>query len=76
MAAVGVLALLATIVFRRTAIPRRLVVSGLVVALLIIGLMGYTANLGGQIRHTEIRSAAVPSAAASAARSEGERDED
>lgn len=72
MGAAGALALLATIVFRRKAIPRGIVGGGLVVALLIIGLMGYTANLGGQIRHTEIRSGAVPSAAASAARSEGE----
>jgi hypothetical protein len=27
--------------------------------LLVSGLMAYTANLGGQIRHTEIRSGAV-----------------
>lgn len=75
MGAAGALALLAAFVFRRKAIPRLIVGGGLVVALVNVGLMAWTANLGGQIRHTEIRAGAVPSAAAGAPRSEGERDE-
>jgi uncharacterized membrane protein len=76
MGAAGALALLATFVFRRKAIPRPVVGGGFVMALLITGLMGYTANLGGQIRHTEIGAGAVPSAAASESRSGQERDKD
>ena len=40
-------------------LPRTLTVMLLPVALLVTGLMAYTANLGGQIRHTEIRTGAV-----------------
>jgi uncharacterized membrane protein len=76
MVAAGALALLATFVFRRKPLPRRIVGGGLVVALLIFGLMGWTANLGGLIRHTEIRSGAVSSSATSESRSGEERDED
>jgi uncharacterized membrane protein len=75
MGAAGALALLATLVFRRKAMPRPLVGGGFVMALLITGLMGYTANLGGQIRHTEIGANTAPSAAAAAPRSEGERED-
>jgi len=56
MGVAGALALLAVFMFRRRALPRRIVGTGMAVALLITGLMGYTANLGGKIRHTEIRS--------------------
>ncbi|HKH90403.1 MAG TPA: hypothetical protein VKA54_01305 [Gemmatimonadaceae bacterium] len=76
MGAAGALALLATFVFRRKAIPRPVVGGGFVMALLITGLMGYTANLGGQIRHTEISAGAVPSVETSRARSGVEKDED
>lgn len=44
---------------RRRALPRALTVAVLPIALLVSGLMAYAANLGGQIRHTEIRSGAV-----------------
>lgn len=53
----GVLALAALFLYRRSEnLARLLVLASLVVALVAGGLMGWTANLGGQIRHTEIRS--------------------
>jgi uncharacterized membrane protein len=59
MAAFGVLTLLALWVYRRRVLPRGIAVTGLIVAIGVSGVMGYTANLGGQIRHTEIRSGTV-----------------
>ena len=44
---------------RRKPLPRRAVAIVLVMSLLAGGTMGYTALLGGQVRHTEIRSDAV-----------------
>lgn len=45
--------------FRRLAtLPRWFTSSALVLALATAGMMGWTANLGGQIRHTEIRAGA------------------
>jgi len=58
MVAIGVLALIALVVYRRRAIPRRVTLTGVVAVLAAIGVVGYAANLGGQIRHTEIRSGA------------------
>ncbi len=55
----GVLALLALVVGRRVAPPRWLLAVSLVVAVVICGLMAYTANLGGRIRHTEISGESV-----------------
>lgn len=76
MGVAGAFALLAVFVFRRRVLPRRLIGGGLVVALLITGLMAYTANLGGKIRHTEIRGGATPSVESAAAQSRGGRGED
>jgi TRAP-type C4-dicarboxylate transport system permease small subunit len=56
MVAIGVLALIALVVYRRRAIPRRVTLTGIVAVLAAIGVVGYVANLGGQIRHTEIRA--------------------
>jgi uncharacterized membrane protein len=56
MAAFGALTLLALWMYRRRVLPRGVVVTALVIAIGVNGVMGYTANLGGQIRHTEIRS--------------------
>lgn len=42
---------------RRTLLPGWLVTIALVLTAATVGLMAYTANLGGQIRHTEIRTA-------------------
>ena len=60
---VGALALGALAAYRRRALPRWLTLFALFAALGATGLMGYTANLGGQIRHTEIRPASASSAA-------------
>ena len=46
----GVLAL-----FRKKVLPRWITVTSFVLALITSGFMGYTALLGGQVRHTEIR---------------------
>lgn len=66
--ALGVVALIALAVFRRhKTAPQWLGALMLVGAVLVTGMIGWTANLGGQIRHTEIRpepsAAGVPSAA-------------
>jgi uncharacterized membrane protein len=79
MAAFGALTLLALWVYRRRVLPRGIVVTALVIAIAVNGVMGYTANLGGQIRHTEIRSGSIPGngaetpSATEEARERGER---
>jgi hypothetical protein len=57
----GVVALWALIYFRRRVLPNALLLIVLAYSLGVGGLMAWTANLGGQIRHTEIRAGA-PSA--------------
>lgn len=59
-AVLGVFALGNLIGFRKREIPRWVLVICLALSLLSTGLMAYTANLGGQIRHPEIRSGTVP----------------
>jgi uncharacterized membrane protein len=58
MATAGALALLALGALRRRELPRWLTEAGLAAAIGLAALMGYTANLGGQVRHTEIRAGA------------------
>ena len=58
--ALGALALLTLFVFRRREIPRWVGVSGLAGLTMLAAVMGWTANLGGQIRHSEIRGVALP----------------
>ena len=53
------LALVALIVNRSREMPRWILRGGLVIGLGVVALVGYTANLGGQIRHTEIRPGGV-----------------
>ncbi len=54
---VGALSAIGLLVFRKAAaVPRWVASSTLVLALGAAGLMGWTANLGGQIRHSEIRA--------------------
>jgi uncharacterized membrane protein len=72
--ALGGLALLALGLFRRRTLPRWTVTAGLFAAVAVAGLMGYTANLGGQIRHTEIRPGAVASVSGADATSEEARE--
>lgn len=60
----GLLALVGLIRYRRErAIPPWFTTSALVVSLIVCGLMAWTANLGGQVRHTEIRASGGSSAA-------------
>ncbi len=55
----GGLSALALIMLRSRRAPRWLALSGLAGSLAVSGLMAWTANLGGQIRHTEIQSTAT-----------------
>jgi uncharacterized membrane protein len=73
----GVLALLglaATVRARR--VPAWIVAGTLLVTAVGTGLLGWTANLGGQIRHTEIRAGAVASAGEGVLRPGGDRQDD
>jgi len=70
MGVVGFLSLIWLVVFRSRALARWVVPTALVLALGATATMGYAANLGGQIRHTEIRAGGVPATAG-----EGERGE-
>lgn len=54
--AVGVLALAALLWFRQRALPRALIAVTVALALATAGWMVYTANVGGQIRHSELRA--------------------
>ncbi len=55
----GGVSLLGLLWVRGRPLPRALTVTVLPIALLVAGLMGYVANLGGQVRHTEIRAGDV-----------------
>lgn len=59
MTVVGLLALAALALFRHRTLPRWISGVALLASLAVTGVMGYTANLGGQIRHSEIRSGGV-----------------
>jgi uncharacterized membrane protein len=59
MIAVGVFSALGLLVFRKRPMARWVTPAALALSLVAAGLMGYAANLGGMIRHTEIRSASV-----------------
>ena len=58
LGALGAVALVGLVAFRKRAagIPRGFAALALLLSLGPAAAMGYTANLGGQIRHTEIRS--------------------
>ena len=58
---VGVLALVALGVYRRRTLPRWVTGAALAAALVASTMLGWTANLGGQIRHTEIGGSVMPS---------------
>lgn len=53
-AVLGGLSILALIAFRAKRIPRWVTIAGLVGVTAVSGIMAWTANLGGQIRHSEI----------------------
>jgi len=58
----GALSVLTLLVFRARRAPRWVAAAGVVGMLAISALMGWTANLGGQIRHTEIQASSAPQA--------------
>jgi hypothetical protein len=58
--AVGAVALLGLVVLRKKAVPQWFAISVLALSLPAAGALAWTANLGGKIRHTEIRSDASP----------------
>ena len=60
----GLAALASLVAFRGRRQPRWLGVTALALSLVPTALMGWTANLGGQIRHSEIRRAGADPAAA------------
>jgi uncharacterized membrane protein len=51
----GALGVTALVYFRRRLLPRWVTATGLALSLTVSGMMAVTANLGGQIRHSEIR---------------------
>lgn len=57
--ALGLAALVALLVYRKRALPRWVARATLVGAFVPVVFMGWAANLGGQIRHTEIRPGAA-----------------
>jgi uncharacterized membrane protein len=56
----GALALAALALFRRKVLPQWITLAGFAFALASSAAMGYTSLLGGQVRHTEIRSSSLP----------------
>lgn len=56
MSVLGALSLAALVAFRSGRMPRWVGVAGVAGTLIMSGLLGWTANIGGQIRHSEIRS--------------------
>lgn len=76
--ATGVVALAGLILFQiKVEFARILLFTSLVFSLITGGLMAYTANLGGQIRHTEIRGAAQTTVPANETpKAEKEKDDD
>jgi hypothetical protein len=56
MGVFGALAVGCLAAFRKRVVPRWIGATAFVAALGTTGLMGYAANLGGQVRHTEIRA--------------------
>lgn len=65
--AIGVLATIALVVYRRRPVPRRIGVTAVLAVITTVGVVGYVANLGGQIRHTEIRAGASAAPTATSA---------
>jgi uncharacterized membrane protein len=63
LAVLGAFSVAALVRYRRSAVPAWLALSSLVLALVVAALMARAANLGGQIRHSEIGGAAASSAA-------------
>jgi uncharacterized membrane protein len=58
-AVLGLFALVVLVIFRARPVAAPMAAVVLVLGLGVTGLMAYTANLGGQIRHAEIRGGAI-----------------
>jgi hypothetical protein len=58
--ALGVLALVGLVRWRRVAMPQVAALGALAGAAVVSGMMGYTGLLGGRVRHTEVRPGATP----------------
>jgi uncharacterized membrane protein len=58
VASLGALALGTLALLRKKEIPRRVTLWSFILSIVASGVMGYTALLGGQIRHTEVRASA------------------
>ena len=56
---IGAVSVLLLFWFRRRMLPRAVMSAMLVGAMGVAGIMAYAANLGGQIRHTEIRDGTI-----------------
>jgi uncharacterized membrane protein len=61
LVALGAFATGALTLFRGKDLPRRITLVAFALSLVSGGMIGYTAMLGGQVRHTEIRSGSVAS---------------
>jgi uncharacterized membrane protein len=59
LASLGAAALAALAVVRRRELPRLLTFSAFILSIGASGVMAYTAMLGGQVRHTEVRPGIV-----------------
>jgi hypothetical protein len=55
----GVLALVALVRWRRTPLPKGVTNGALAGAVIVSGMMAWTALLGGRVRHTEVRPGAT-----------------
>lgn len=70
----GALAAAALVLLRgRMVLPRWVAATGLAASVMLAGVMGATASIGGQIRHSELRADAATSASAADAREDGDR---
>jgi len=73
----GAAALAALVFFRRRTLSRGVMLGLLVAGLVPTGALAYTANLGGQIRHPEIRSGEMaPGGERAAAAGEARKQDD
>jgi uncharacterized membrane protein len=59
LSAIGAMAGAVLALFKGKELPRRITLIALVLSIVGGGMMSYTAMLGGQVRHTEVRSGSV-----------------
>ena len=59
LSAIGAMAVAVLALFKGKELPRRITLIALVLSIVGGGMMSYTAMLGGQVRHTEVRSGSV-----------------